>query len=185
MNILWDYLWPIFSAGLLVGAVAGLVGFRPPRVRSRDRLAGDLDPAAPSRLRRLIALAIGIGLVLGTAALWHGPFGAADRLTNRIERNAQATLHFYELAGFSARLHRAPLTRRLILAGPGDNFQRTELVRTMETLPGVGRAQWTSAPAGVPLIAEAAAVGILGFLLGLLLAYLIELRRRYNAQWSW
>jgi hypothetical protein len=26
---------------------------------------------------------------------------------------------------------------------------------------------------------------VLGFLFGLLLAYLIELRRRYNAQWTW
>jgi hypothetical protein len=26
---------------------------------------------------------------------------------------------------------------------------------------------------------------LLGFLLGLLLAYLVELRRRYNAQWNW
>jgi hypothetical protein len=37
----------------------------------------------------------------------------------------------------------------------------------------------------VPLIAEGAAVAVLGFLLGLLLAYLVELRRRYNAQYNW
>jgi hypothetical protein len=26
---------------------------------------------------------------------------------------------------------------------------------------------------------------VVGFLFGLLVAYLIELRRRYNAQWNW
>ena len=40
-------------------------------------------------------------------------------------------------------------------------------------------------PAAPPLIVEAAAVALLGFLFGLLLAYLVELRRRYNAQWTW
>jgi hypothetical protein len=35
------------------------------------------------------------------------------------------------------------------------------------------------------LIAEGMAVSVLGFLFGLLLAYLFELRRRYNAQWNW
>ena len=28
-------------------------------------------------------------------------------------------------------------------------------------------------------------IAVLGFLFGLLLAYLIELHRRYNAQWNW
>jgi hypothetical protein len=28
-------------------------------------------------------------------------------------------------------------------------------------------------------------VAVLGFLFGLLVAYLVELRRRYNAQWNW
>jgi membrane associated rhomboid family serine protease len=37
----------------------------------------------------------------------------------------------------------------------------------------------------MPLIAEGAAGAVLGFLFGLLLAYLVELRRRYNAQYNW
>jgi hypothetical protein len=35
------------------------------------------------------------------------------------------------------------------------------------------------------LIVEAVAVSLLGFLLGLLVAYVAERRRRYNAQWNW
>ena len=85
----------------------------------------------------------------------------------------------------TAHLHRGPLTRHLVLSGPADDLQTSELVRTMDTLPGVSRAQWGASPAGLPLIVEGLAVALLGFLLGLLLAYLVELRRRYNAQWNW
>jgi hypothetical protein len=35
------------------------------------------------------------------------------------------------------------------------------------------------------LLLEAGIVSVAGFLVGLLLAYVIELRRRYNAQWKW
>ena len=76
--------------------------------------------------------------------------------------------------------------RTLVLSGkPATDFQRTELVRLFSQLPGVGRAQWENSPAGTPLVVEGAAIAVLGFLFGLLLAYLIELHRRYNAQWNW
>jgi hypothetical protein len=119
------------------------------------------------------------------AALWHGPLGAADRFSTRVERNARKALDYYEMTQITGHLHRGPLTRRLILAGPADDFQSSELVRLMSQLPGVNRAQWSAANAGPPLILEGIGVGVLGFLFGLLLAYLVELRRRYNAQWTW
>jgi hypothetical protein len=37
----------------------------------------------------------------------------------------------------------------------------------------------------MPLIVEASVVSLVGFLIGLTLAYLIELRRRANADWRW
>jgi hypothetical protein len=55
----------------------------------------------------------------------------------------------------------------------------------MSTLPGVGRATWSPQDRALPLIAEAALTALVGYLLGLLLAYLVALRRRYNAQWKW
>jgi hypothetical protein len=88
------------------------------------------------------------------------------------------------MAKVSARLDRAPLTRRLTLAGPADEFQHDELTRLMNQLPGVSRASWTGG-GGVPLIVEGGAVSLAGFLIGMLLAYLVDLRRRYNAQWNW
>jgi hypothetical protein len=166
MNALCSYFWPVFGAGLLIGAVIGIFAFRPGAWRN-------------------LGLAAGLFVALALAALWHGPLGAADRFTNQVERSARRTLDAYEMTKVSARLHRAPLTRRLILSGPADEFQASELVRIMGSLPGVSRAQWKPTPAGPPLIAEAAGVATLAFLFGLLLAYLIELRRRYNTQWNW
>jgi len=166
MNPLWSYFWPLFTAGLVLGAIAGLVGFRRKG-----------KTAAP--------LAIGAAAALTAAALWHGPLGAADRLTTRVERNARQVLDYYEMSKVSAQLHRDPLTRTLVLSGPADDFQTSELVRVMSQLPGVGNARWTDKPGRPPLIAEAGTIAMLGFLFGLLLAYLVELRRRYNAQWTW
>ena len=37
----------------------------------------------------------------------------------------------------------------------------------------------------IPLIVEACAMSVAAFLIGLLLAYLVEMRRRTNAEWRW
>ena len=168
MNALWSYFWPLFAVGLLIGGPAGTVAFR-------------------RRARRNLALAIGLLASLAATALWHGPLGAADRFSSDVERQARATLNYYEMTQVTGVLHRDPLTRRLVLSG-GDSlndWQRGELVRLFSQLPGVSEAQLSPSPVGTPLIAEGAGVGVLGFLLGLLLAYLVDLRRRYNAQWNW
>ena len=163
MTAWWQYFWPVFAVGLLAGVIGGLVGFR-------------------RRERR--ALLIGAGAALAAALLWHGPVGAADRFAAAVERNARHVLVDWEMGAISARLQRAPLTRRLELRGPADSFQRGELVKLMELVPGVGSASWGKARA-LPLAGEGVLAALLGFLLGLLLAYLIELRRRHNAQWNW
>jgi hypothetical protein len=183
MNALWSYFWPLFGLGLLAGAIAGLIGFRLPR-RPKDAKP---NPKLPGELRRkrVLSLATGIAVSLIGAGLWHGPFGGADRFSAHVERNARLALNHYEMMQVSAHLHHGPLTRRLILSGPADAFQHDELARLLSQLPGVSRATWEAAGGGVPLIAEGAGVALLGFLIGLLLAYLVELRRRYNAQWNW
>ena len=164
MNTLWAYFWPILCTGLLAGGLGGLFGFR--RHRSR-----------PLIIAGVIAMA--------AAAAWHGPLGAADRLRTTIERQARESLDYYEMTKVTAHLHRGPLTRRLVLSGPADDFQTSELARLLSQLPGVSGVRWSERGAGPPLIAEGELAAILGFLGGLLIAYLIELRRRYNAQWTW
>ena len=166
MNAFWSYFWPVLGAGLAAGIVAGAIAFR-------------------RRSRRNIAIAIGAIAAIGLAALWHGPLGAGDRFGGEVERNVRATLVYYEIPEVSGHLHRGPLTRRVLLSGPADDFQRSELVRLIDEIPGVSSASWSSGGGGVPLIVEGGAAAILGFLFGLLVAYLVELRRRYNAQWNW
>ena len=164
MNVLWSYFWPIFAAGLVAGAIAGSIAFR----RNRD-----------------FTLIAGAALAIAAAALWHGPLGGADRFATRVERGARQALDYYEMTRVTAQLRRGPLSRRLILTGPADDFQHSELVRVLDQLPGVSSVSWSLGRGGVPLIAEGALIAIAGFLVGLLLAYLVELHRRYNAQWKW
>jgi len=185
MSILWTYFWPCFGAGLLCGVIAGIFAFRAPRVRvkaAQEEIAAALAIWSRRRTRALIAgaLAACIG-----AAIWHGPLGAADRLAVELERSARQTLAANDApAGITARIHHGPLTRELVLSGPGDDFQRAEAARLLSEIPGVSDADWDNS-AGVPLIAEGIATGLVGFLFGLLLAYLVELRRRHNSQWTW
>lgn len=166
MSVLWSYFWPALADGLVLGTLAGTIFFR-------------------RRTRRVLALILGPLAAIGLAALWHGPMGAGERLAGIIDRNAKATLVYYELPQISAEVHRGPLSRRVILSGRPDDFQRTELPRTMDTLPGVASTRWAPAGSGIPLIVEAALAALLGFLLGWGLAYLGELHRRHNAQWNW
>ncbi|MEA3058483.1 MAG: hypothetical protein QOF34_1298 [Sphingomonadales bacterium] len=185
MNIWWIYFWPPISAGLLCGVIAGIVAFRAPRVRVKAAQA-EIDAAlAQWKIRRIRALVAGAAAAILFAALWHGPFGAADRFSADVERTAGLVLAAYDAPpGMNARIHHGPLTRQLILSGPGDDFQRDEAAKILSRISGVGDASWTRS-LGIPLIVEGAIAAVLGFILGLVLAYVVELRRRHNAQWNW
>ena len=166
MSPLWTYFWPSFTAGLVVALPAGTIAFRRKAVRTK-------------------ALAIGAAISIALAALWHGPLGAGNRFASRIDRDVRQVLDYYEMTQVSGHIQHGPLTRQIHLSGPADDFQHSELVRLLNQLPGVAGTSWSADRRGIPLIAEAMGVALLGFLLGLLLAYLIELHRRYNAQWNW
>jgi hypothetical protein len=166
VSAFWAYFWPPFCAGLVIAVIAGAIGY--PR----------------SRKRRNAIFAIGALVAIAAAALWHGPLGAADRFAKEVEHNIRATIVFEEIPQVNGHLHRGPLTRRVLLSGPADDFQQSELVRIIGEVPGVESASWTGGT-GIPLIVEGAIASILGFLLGMVVAYLRELRRRYNANWNW
>ena len=97
--------------------------------------------------RRVIFL-LGLATVIGFTALWHGPLGAAEKLAGQVESDARRTLDHYELPMIQAKLQRAPLSRRLILSGPADDFQRSELVRILNETPGVLDVRWD--PSSLP-----------------------------------
>ena len=189
MNTLLDFFGPILAAGFIIGIMAGAIGFRRVLPPQKDKLAPP-PPVPPEYYRkRLISLVAGVVFAIVAAPVWSGPLGGADRFIKTVEREAREALDYYEMPKVSANLHRAPLTRRLILSKPADlnltDFQTGELARLFSQVPGVSSAQWTSSPAGLPIVLEGAAASVLGFLFGVLLAYLVELRRRYNAQWNW
>jgi hypothetical protein len=170
MNALWDHYWPAITAALVVGAIAGTIAFR-----------------APLRNRRVVSLAAGVVAVLALTAIWNGPAGAASRMATFLEGQSRAILRNYEMAQVRVQLERAPLKRTLVLSGPADDFQRGELVRILDASPGVASVRWanTETSATLPLLAEAELASLVGFGLGLVLAYLLELRRRSRAEWRW
>lgn len=165
MNAVWDYFWPMFAGGAIIGLLALTIAYR-------------------RKLRVTLSLGGGVLVLLAAAAVWHWPLGAADRFARTVEHQSRQVLVAYEMPMIAAHLHRHPLSRALLLSGPADDFQTTELVRVMSMVPGVSNATWMG-NGGIPLIAEGIGGGLAGFLLGLLLAYLLELHRRYNAQWNW
>lgn len=95
-----------------------------------------------------LIFAAGLAATLAAGALWHGPLGAGDRLATRADKIARATLDYYELPAVDARLDRDPLRRRIVLSGPADAFQRSELLRIMAQVPGVNEVRWD--PASLP-----------------------------------
>ena len=171
MNALWDHYWPAITVALVLGVIAGAIAFRAPTRKKR----------------RTIVLAAGVAAAVGATALWHGPGGAAELFAYELEDRAHTTLSYYEMSQVDARLDRDPLKRSLTLSGAADDFQRSELVRILDELPGVTKVRWADErPAStLPLLAEAELAALVGFGLGLLLAYLFEMRRRSRAQWSW
>lgn len=165
MSAFWAYFWPPLGAGLVVGVIAGDFGFR-------------------GRWNRALCLSLGFVAAILLAAAWHGPLGGADEFSTTVEHTIRQALVYNEIPEVNGKLNRDPLSRRVLLSGPADDFQRSELIKLMNKVPGVESASWSGGLA-VPLIVEGAGASVLGFLFGLLVAYLRDRRRRYNEQWNW
>jgi len=179
MIALWDAYWPALTAAIVIGVLAGAVAFRAlPDRRSKSR---------EFRMHAAKVIAAGGALVLAIGGVWHGPLGTAERFAVSLENQSRQVLVNYEMTQVQANIERAPIRRTIVLAGPADDFQRNSLVEIIDLVPGVGQVRWvgTAEPFALPLLAEAELGALLFFGLGLLLAYLLELRRRYRAQWSW
>ncbi|MEO7365757.1 MAG: hypothetical protein ABIW03_05520, partial [Sphingomicrobium sp.] len=148
LNPLWDYFWPIFAAGVVIGAFAGHFTYRQLRVARRDPLAGEAVPVSEWPRTRNINFGAWAAVAIAAALLWSGPLGGAERLTAKIETPARATLDHLEMTGVTARLERGPLRRRLVLSGPADEFQRAQLIQILDDVHGVAGVRWTTpAPA--------------------------------------
>ncbi len=146
MNPLWDYFWPIFAAGIVIGAFTGHFAYRKLRIGRGHRPEDDSELVREWRRTRKIAFGGGAAAAIAAAVLWSGPLGGADRLASRIEKPARATLDHLEMTQVSARLERSPLRRRLVLSGPADEFQRGQLVQILEDIRGVAGVRWATPP---------------------------------------
>lgn len=179
MNLFWDVYWPILTAAVVIGVLAGAVGFRATSARQ--------PKTREYRRHAELRVAVGVLVVLAFGALWHGALGAGERLASTVDRTSRQVLVDWEMPRVQAHLDRGPLKRTLTLSGPADDFQRTELIRIMDDVPGVANVRWSDMqpPFALPLVVEAELAALVCFSLGLLLSYLLELRRRYRAQWSW
>jgi hypothetical protein len=179
MNLFWDVYWPLLTTAVVVGVIAGSAGFRATATHHPKTRA--------LRRRGVLSVAAGALFVLALGGIWHGPVGAGDRLADTVDRTSRKVLDDWEMTRVQGHVERGPITRTLVLSGPADDFQRSELVRIMDDVPGVASVRWAGleSRAALPLLAEAELAGLICFGLGLLLAYLLELRRRYRAQWSW
>lgn len=179
MNLLWDLYWPVLTAAIVLGVNAGAIAFRkrPPQKHSK----------ANWPLRRVLVLVGGIALAAALGAVWHGPIGKGERFAAETDRQARQVLINYEMESVGAVAERDPIERQIVLSGPADEFQRSELARIMNQIPGVASVRWANQQPGfgLPLLLEVELAGLASFGLGLLLAYLIELRRRSRAQWRW
>lgn len=101
-------------------------------------------------MNRIAVLALGIAAVALETFLWHAPLGAGDRLAERAEARARLTLKSYDLPAIHVRMDRDPLRRRLVLSGPATDFQRSELVRMLDNVPGVLEVRWDPASPPIP-----------------------------------
>ena len=165
MNVTGSYFWPMAVIGFAIALISGAI------VSRRE-----------SPVRKLV---IPVAISMAAAVAWHWPLGAADSFAASVDSSARRALDYYEMTKIDGHLHRNPLSRTLTLSGPADDFQHSELVRLLSQLPGVTKATWSANETALPLIVEGLLANIGGFLVGLFLAYLVELRRRYNAQWNW
>lgn len=93
-------------------------------------------------MNRPLTILAGALASIGAAFLFHGPLGTAQRFEAGIEEEARAVLDYYEMTGVRAEFEQGPLRRTIILSGPADEFQRGELVRVMNDIPGVAAARW-------------------------------------------
>ena len=125
-------------------------------------------------------LALGAAVALAAVAIDAGPLGANRNIADRIETYARQQLDHDEMSAVTAKVADAPLRRRLLLAGPADDFQRAEIVDRMEALPGVSEARWNKrrGPFPLPMTIEAALMALAAYAAGAILSYLVALRRR-------
>ena len=129
------------------------------------------------------ALAIGAALTIAMTTTVASPMGGNRAIATTIETYARQQLGHDEMDHVIVNIESHPFRRRLFLAGPADDFQRAEIVRRMEELPGVDEARWNHRQPlfPLPMMVEAILMTLAAYAAGAILSYLVALRRRARA----
>ena len=188
MSVVWHIYWPLLVAALLAGIVVGRFAYRLPRLGTDP--ADDVKSAAMRQYRRKRNKTLGLGVagLLAAVALWHGPLGGGDRFARLIETAVAAELEWLEMSAISGQLERSPLRRTLVLSGPANSFQQEGFFRALRPIRGLAALRWQDQRASefvLPLLAEVTLLSLIAFALGLFFSFIVEIRRRVNAEWSW
>jgi len=188
VSLIWHIYWPLFAAGFIIGVLAGRKAFCGPKVRGAEATLASAPPQEDATRRRRKMLLLGVAGLLAAVAVWHWPAGAGQRFAGTVEGMAREEIRGLEMPEITVRAERAPLSRGLVLSGPANDLQQSEFVKMMERLPGVAHAGWegqSTRAFRIPLFVEVALLSLVTFSLGLFFSYIVEVRRRVNAEWSW
>jgi hypothetical protein len=129
-----------------------------------------------------IKFLIGLAAVLLIGWIYHGPLGQGEKFVNALEIEARAAVASGELPGIKVELGRHPLSRKAMLSGPANDYQREGmgdypgLNDRVAAIDGISALQWTDeadARNGVPLLVECLIAAVLAYSLGLGLAWLL------------
>jgi OOP family OmpA-OmpF porin len=84
-------------------------------------------------MSRWLKLLIGVSAALAAGVISHGPMGRGEAFVSVLEAKANAEVRKAELPGVQVRMERSPLSRRAVLTGNANDFQR----EGMGLLPGI------------------------------------------------
>ena len=136
---------------------------------------------------RAVKIAIGLIAVLLMGWIYLGPAGRGEAYIDGLETQAKAAVTQAELPGIQVRMKRDPLSRVALLSGPANDLQREGLGSQfgindyVRAVPGIASVHWddeTSAPGGLPLLAETELLALIAYLIGLGLGALFFGRRK-------
>ena len=188
MSVVWHIYWPLVVAALLAGVIVGRFAYRRPSLGKDPGKEEKSAAAQHYRRKRNRSLAIGTTALLAAVSLWHGPLGGGDRFARLVEAAVESELEWLETPEISGRLERSPLSRTLVLAGPANSFQQDGFIRALRSVRGLAGIRWNDQRASsfaLPLLAEVTLLSLFAFMLGLFFSFIVEIRRRVNAEWSW
>lgn len=129
-----------------------------------------------------IKFLIGLAAILVIGWAYQGPLGQGERFINGLEGAAREAVAGAELPGIKVELGRHPLSRKAMLSGPANDYQREGmgeypgLTDRVAAIDGISGVQWTDEAdirKGMPLLLEFLLVMVLAYLIGLGLAWLL------------